>query len=323
MTCEPGERFSFIQITDCHLLDTPGSLLRGLCLHFTLQRVLQHIARHEAAGADFILGTGDYVSFPLDRPYQCFAGAIHLRPGAAFPGPQRLDFPGMEGMPIYFVPGNHDQDGPFLRHLFPGSPAPGSLDFAFTHKGVRFLCLDTPRFVNRPIPPPRRDRMPASSMRLLERECARLPRETPIIIAMHLPAAPVAEMPWVEGEMPEDMDRVWELLQGRKVLALLHGHIHATKEREVKGVPVLGLRSTGNQWADGDVQVLIPTTMAPHFRVVTVEDGRLSHRNVEVDTTWGNVDLQPGLPMTERGFLEEGGPAVRHLIHGEPPVREW
>ena len=71
------------------------------------------------------------------------------------------------------------------------------------------------------------------------------------------------------------------------------------------------------------MQVLVPTTLAPHFRVVTVDDGRLIHRNVEVDTTWGNVGLQPGLPLTERAFLEEGGPAVRHLIHGDPATREW
>ena len=312
MTRSPSsDRFSFIQITDCHLMDTPDSLLRGLCTHFTLRRVLQHIARHESAAADFILGTGDYVCFPTDRQYRCFADAIQLRSSDnPFPGPQTLAFPGLEGMPIYFLPGNHDRDETFIRQFFPGSPEPDSLDFAFTYKGVRFLCLDTPRFVLRPIPPPARDTMCESSMRFLETECASLSDETPVVVAMHSPAAPVTEMPWVEGEMPTDIDSFWELLAGKNILAVLHGHIHATKEREVGGVPVLSLRATANQWADG--ADMIPTTQAPHYRVVTVEDGRFSHRNVEVDTNWGNVALETGVPMNERGFAEAGGSAVEH-----------
>ena len=315
------DHFSFVQITDCHLMDTPDSLLRGLCTHFTLQRVLQHIARHEADKVDFILGTGDYVCFPTDRQYACFADAIQLRCNAAFPGPQGLGFPGLEDMPIYFLPGNHDGNKPFINQLFPGSPVPDSLDFAFTHKSVRFICLDTLRYVLRDLPHPDTDPLRESSMRLLESECASLPDEMPVIVAMHLPAAPVDELPWADCEVPEDMERFWQLFARKNLLAILHGHIHTTKERVVNGVPVLSLRATANQWADGDD--LIPTTQPPHYRVVTVADGRFSHRNVEVDTEWGNVDLTKGTPMNEQAFAQVGGSATKHLFYNEPPNREF
>lgn len=322
MTRSPGsESFCFIQITDCHLMDTPDSLLRGLCTHFTLRRVLQHVARHQADKVDFILGTGDYVCFPTDRQYRCFADAVQLRPNGPFPGPPTLGFAGLADMPVYFLPGNHDGNEPFIGCLFPGSPVPDSLDFAFTHKGVRFICLDTPRYVLRPLPHPDLDPMCESSMRLLEHECASLSDDTPIVVAMHLPAAPIAELPWAACEIPSDMDRAWQLLARKNVLAVLHGHVHATKERMVNGVPVLSLRATANQWADGPE--LIPTTQRPHYRVVRIHDGRFSHENVEVDTEWGNVDLQQDVPMNERDFAEAGGSAVEHLFYNEPPSREF
>ena len=316
-----NESFGFIQITDCHLMDTPHSLLRGLCTHFTLRRVLQHIARHHAGEIDFILGTGDYVCFPTERQYGCFADAIQLRADGPFPGPRALGFAGLEDVPIYLLPGNHDGNEPFIRCLFPGSPVPDSLDFAFTHKGIRFICLDTPRYVMRPLPHADLDPMCPSSMRLLERECAALPDDAPIIVAMHLPAAPITELPWAACEMPSDMDRAWQILEPKNVLAILHGHVHATKERTVQGVPVLALRATATQWADG--AELIPTTQRPHYRVVRIRDGQFSHENVEVDTEWGNVDLERGVPMNEQGFAEAGGSAVEHLFYNEPPNREF
>ncbi len=322
MTRSPdSENFSFIQITDCHLMDTPDSLLRGLCTHFTLRRVLQHIARHHADEIDFILATGDYVCFPTDRQYRCFADAVQLRPDAPFPGPQTLGFAGLERTPIYFLPGNHDANEPFIRCLFPGSPVPDSLDFAFTHKGVRFICLDTPRYVLRALPHDDLDPMCPSSMSHLESEFAAISGDTPIMLAMHLPTAPIEALPWAACEVPSDMDRAWQLLEGKNVLAILHGHVHATKERTVHGVPVLALRATANQWADG--AELIPTMQSPHYRVVRIRDGRFSHENVEVDTEWGNVDLEPNVPMNERGFAEAGGSTVEHLFYNAPPVREF
>ena len=58
--------FSFIQITDHHLLESEDAHREGFVPGHALRMVLRHIARDTADKADFLLSTGDLVEPPTE-----------------------------------------------------------------------------------------------------------------------------------------------------------------------------------------------------------------------------------------------------------------
>ena len=62
--------FSFVQITDHHLLETEAGLIRGFSPAHALRAVLRHIAGTVANTVDFIVSTGDLVDNPSQAAYQ-------------------------------------------------------------------------------------------------------------------------------------------------------------------------------------------------------------------------------------------------------------
>src|SRR6266567_6929151 len=109
---------TFIQITDHHLGEHENSLLSGYHPVHALRKVLQHIAEHESEQFDFIVSTGDLVNDPTAQSYRNFVQFLHLEPAEAVPGPALTTVEGLQAVPMYFLPGNHDDREEFYRHLF-------------------------------------------------------------------------------------------------------------------------------------------------------------------------------------------------------------
>ena len=100
--------FSFIQITDHHLLESEDALLEGFCPGYALRMVMKHISHNVAEKADFILSTGDLVNDCTDKAYQSTLKFLGIDSSAALPGPQKINIEGLNRYPMYFIPGNHD-----------------------------------------------------------------------------------------------------------------------------------------------------------------------------------------------------------------------
>lgn len=264
--------FSFIQITDHHLLETEEKLRHGFCPGYALRMVMRHIAEHAAGKADFIISTGDLVEPETDATYQCAVRLLGVNGPAALPGPQHVNIEGLSGYPLYLLPGNHDDRSLLTRYFFPDSKAPGLYNMTFVHKGVQFILMDWGTESKACFLPETR----AFLSQALHADLASV-----LICHQHVRRIGVR---WLDNFIADDISDFWDLLVeagGReKILAILCGHCHITYEDEHHGIPILGLRSTAFPFARTDHPAVL--LESPHYRYINIQDDILTSRIYKV-----------------------------------------
>jgi 3',5'-cyclic-AMP phosphodiesterase len=275
--------FSFVQVTDHHLTSNETVLTRGFSTNYAFRTVLQHLAAHLGSQngpggivPEFIVSTGDLSEV---NPLEAYRAAPQLLGaqvgGIEAPGPIPVTIGGLVRMPMYFLPGNHDDLAGMVQHLFPGSAAagpaehePDRLNVSFERNGVRFVCLDWGR-----------DAKAVSTPGLFEFLSAALEDGYPAVILTHHHVAPIG-VAWLDDFIADDIDRFWSIVRGKRVLGILAGHVHMTNETVVEGIPVMTLRSTAFQFARQDRPLL--TLERPHYRLVTIDGDVLTSKVFEV-----------------------------------------
>jgi 3',5'-cyclic-AMP phosphodiesterase len=264
--------FSFIQITDHHLLESEAAHREGFIPGHALRMVMRHIAENVAAKADFIISTGDLVEPPTEAAYACAIQLLGLDASAALPGPQHANVEGLREYPIYFLPGNHDDRELLTRCLFPNSTPVSSYNFAFEHKGIQFVFLDWG-------PESKATWLPETGQFLSQA----LQSELPSVIVCHQHVKPIGSR-WLDSFIADEIDQFWEIVTApgikEKILGILCGHAHITYEDEYQGIQILGLRSTAYPFAKSDDVMVI--LASPHYRYIHVHDGILSSRIYKV-----------------------------------------
>jgi 3',5'-cyclic AMP phosphodiesterase CpdA len=262
--------FSFIQITDHHLLESEDALREGFSPGHALRMVMRHIAENVAHKADFIVSTGDLVEPETEATYQCAVRLLGVNSPAALPGPQKVNVEGLQEYPMYFLPGNHDSRALFTQYLFPNSTTPELHNFTFVHKGVQFIFMDWgPQ--SKACWYPETAEFLASALQL----------DLPSVIICHQHVKRLG-IRWLDAFLADDLEEFWKvvLANTEKVLAILCGHCHITYEDEYRGVPILGLRSTAYPFARTDEPTVI--LAPPHYRYVHIQDGILTSRIYKV-----------------------------------------
>jgi 3',5'-cyclic-AMP phosphodiesterase len=260
--------FSFIQITDHHLRELEATLTRGYSTWHAFRAVMRHIAQHHS-DVDFIVTTGDIVDTGTDAEYQAVRRALGIIETSVPPGPQRVTIEGLRDMPMYFLPGNHDPRDAFFRNMFSQSPPAPAMNVTFTHKGVQFVCLDWGA-ENKSIATPT----------LFPQLAQAVQSDAPTILLTHHHVAPTG-MSYLDNYLSDEIDEFARIIAGRRVLAILSGHVHITYESQVGSVPVYGLRSTMFSFTQcGDKLFFVLGNL--NYRAVTVEDGKISTEIVEV-----------------------------------------
>jgi hypothetical protein len=274
--------FSFVQVTDHHLTSSESVLTRGFSTNYSFRAVMRHIAEHAVTGADldskapsFIVSMGDLGEKDPPAAYRVVRQILRARTeGARPPGPLPVSIAGTREIPMYFLPGNHDDLEGMFRHLFPGSQpgSPGSrpdrLNIWFEHGGVRFVCLDWGR-----------EAKASSTPEMFDFLSLALGEGHPAVILTHHHVAPIG-VAWLDGFIADDVHRFWEIVRHKHVLGVLSGHVHMTTERVVEGIPVLTLRSTAFQFARQARPLL--TLEPPHYRLVTIDGDVLTSKVFEV-----------------------------------------
>jgi 3',5'-cyclic AMP phosphodiesterase CpdA len=266
------ENFSFIQITDHHLLESEAAHREGFVPGHALRMVMRHIAENSADKADFIISTGDLVEPPTDAAYGCAIRLLGLSSSASLPGPQKVNTEGLSDYPMYFLPGNHDDREIMTRCLFPDSQPIALYNFTFEHKGVQFIFMD----------------WGPESKAVFLRETSNflyqaLQSEMPSVIVSHQHVKPIGSR-WLDSFIADDIDQFWQIVAApgvkEKVLGILCGHVHITYEDEYKGIQILGLRSTAYPFAKTDHVTVI--LAPPHYRFVSIQNGILTSRIYKV-----------------------------------------
>ncbi len=247
-------------------------MFRGLSTAHTLQKVLRHIATNQAGQFDFLVCTGDLVNAASPGTYQTFARLLGLRENpsgqASFPNPLLASLDGLPDLPVYCLPGNHDDHDYFYRQLYPQSVGMGLANAAFVHKGVQFIFLDFGPEVKATAHP--------ETIDFLDRS---LQKGLPSIILFHHHLYPIGSA-WLDAFIADDAGRFWQTVTGRGVLGIFCGHAHISYEIEVAGIPVMGVRSTAFQFLLQDAPLI--TLQPPHYRKVTVRDGVMTSELFEV-----------------------------------------
>jgi len=266
------EAFSFIQITDHHLLASEEQLREGFSPGYALRMVMRHIAENVAEKVDFIISTGDLVDPCTDETYQGAVKMLGLNSSVALPEPQRINIEGLQEFPMYFLPGNHDDRELFTRYLFPGSQPVKLYNFTFNHKDVQFVFMDWGPESKAHLFPETREFLANA-----------LGADLPSVIVCHQHVKKIGSR-WLDEFLADNLDEFWEVVTNpdvrEKVLGVLCGHTHITYEEEYEGIPILGLRSTAFPFAKTDDMLML--FAPPHYRYVCVQDGILSSRIYQV-----------------------------------------
>jgi 3',5'-cyclic AMP phosphodiesterase CpdA len=264
--------FSFIQITDHHLLESEDAHREGFVPGHALRMVMRHIAENAADKADFIISTGDLVEPPTEAAYASAVDLLGLEASASLPGPQHTNTEGFSHYPVYFLPGNHDDREMFTRYLFPDSAPVELYNFAFEHKGVRFIFMDWG-------PQSKAEFLPETREFLSQA----LRSQLPSVIVCHQHVKRIGSR-WLDSFLADELDEFWSIVTypgvKERVLGILCGHVHLTYEDEYKGIQILGLRSTAYPFAKTDEPLCI--LAPPHYRYVSIQNNILTSRIYKV-----------------------------------------
>lgn len=146
-------------------------------------------------------------------------------------------------MPVYLVPGNHD-DRDALRDAFPDHwylPAKGPLCYTIESRPVRLVALDTTRRGRAP-----GGELDAAQLAWLDRTLALAPT-TATLIAMHHPPFEVGVGP-VDAHRFRGRDELARIVASHpQVARIVCGHIHRFHESTLGGAPTVSIPSTAHQ----------------------------------------------------------------------------
>jgi 3',5'-cyclic-AMP phosphodiesterase len=261
--------FSFVHISDHHLCESEETLRRGFSPAYAMRSVMQNIYDQVGSQIDFIVSTGDLVEPSTDTAYLSARKLLGAREEPALaPGPIYFTSFGFKNFRMVLLPGNHDDRQPYYSSFFHQRSNNPLVNTSFMHKRVRFVCLDwgaLPKGVAYP-----------ETLSFLERT---LESDIPSVLLMHHHVLPIGSA-WLDNFVPDEVDKFWEIIRGKNVLAILSGHVHITYELEKNGVPVMGVRSTAFPFLLSNDPVI--ALQPPHYRLVTIDGNQLTSKIFEV-----------------------------------------
>lgn len=248
-----NENVRLLQISDPHLFADPNGRLRGVNTLASLQRVLEHALAYRR-GLAGLLCTGDIVN---DEP----AGYAHF---------ERLA--GSAGMPVFCLPGNHD-DARALRSALSRAPfqVGGHVDLG----RWRLVLLDSS------VPGRASGHLGIAELRRLREALESTDRH--VMICLHHQPVPMSSR-WLDALGLDNADELLGLLEEHpNVRAISWGHVHQCFDSHWQGVRLLGTPSTGAQFLPLSGEFAIDTR-PPAYRLLNLRaDGTLTTELVWVE----------------------------------------
>jgi Icc protein len=149
------------------------------------------------------------------------------------------DFLAPVGVPVYVLPGNHDDRSTLRRHFAVPGADDAPIQYSVDLGPVRLVLLDTTR------PGEDAGMLDADRLDWLDAELAAVPR-VPTLLAMHHPPLVTGVPAWDAICLPaSDRRELGAVLERhRQVRRLVAGHLHCTMTGELAGRVVLTVPST-------------------------------------------------------------------------------
>ena len=259
----PDQRASFriLQITDTHLFAKAQETLLGLPTQTCLQRIIDRILQQPQL-PDFILLTGDLSQDGRAESYAHLSALLEPL-----------------GLPIYWLPGNHDCVDTMTRSLQPPIFTPDKL---FQHQGWQFILL------NSQIPGDVPGRLSAEVLDTLTHQLETGPKQ-PTVLALHHPPVTL-QAAWLDSSALKNPDELFAVLDRfSHVKLVLFGHIHQEISIVRQGVTYLSCPSTCIQFDPHSDTFALDIDRNPGFRELELwSDGTWTSQVHRVD-----VELKP------------------------------
>ena len=285
------------QITDLHVraVDGPGPL--GIQINENVMALVAQLNVLQPR-PDLVVATGDLTASGESDQYRRLSEIL-----------SSLD------LPLYLIPGNHDEPGPFQELLgrFPGLSGDGDLiQIASGDQVLRLIALDST------VPGYHNGALTDARLAWLDTALNEAPDE-PTLIFMHHP--PIESGIWWMDciGLLEGREALAELLEGHgQVQAILSGHLHRTILSRIAGVPVIVAPSSCYAVGLDLREKATPSTSdePPGFMLHHWDGKRLSSHTLFIQGSWTNHDIRPLMADWEARakLMDEGQPIPK--IHG-------
>lgn len=244
-----------LHITDPHLHAQRDARMRGVNTDETLVATLAH-ALANPRRADLVLATGDLVQDETRAGYARFH-----------------DLLGDLGLPVYCLPGNHD-DPVLMREML--SAAPFQFCGVAEHGAWSLVMLNS--FA-------RQDDggvLAPEELDLLESSLANS-RSAHCLIALHHQPVPMGSR-WLDSVPLRNADEFLAICDRHpRIRGILWGHVHQASDRERRGVRLLSTPSTCAQFKPASATFALDTR-PPGYRWLDLhEDGSIDSTVVWVE----------------------------------------
>lgn len=229
--------FRFLVVNDTHAIDRA-------CFAW-LERVVRQMKSHEKI--DFCLHLGDVTDHGTKEEL----------------APTRDVFKAL-GVPVYFVPGNHDYRSQDDRRAY-DDVFPKGLNTQFEHRGWQFVGLDSTegvKYVRTSIQKPTLDFLDATLPKLDARK--------PTVVFTHFPLGPNIT------QRPTNAEAVLERFKKHNLRAVFSGHFHSLTERKVGEVVLTTNRCCSLKKNNHD------SSKEKGYFLCQAKDGQVTHTFVAV-----------------------------------------
>ena len=217
--CTSGQ-ISVLQLTDTHLFAEENGVLLGVKTAESFKAVLETII-NQGMPFDFVLMTGDISQDYSAESYQRFAHMISLL-----------------GVPVYFVPGNHD-DGPLMYRLF---------NRLGVHTERHLICGNWQFvFLNSEVYAVPHGWVQREEMQFLQQCCEQNPHLHTVVCVHHLPI--LVGSRWLDTQTMHNQDEFNAFVARlNNVKLVLSGHVHQEYDKYHGRIRYISSPSTSIQF---------------------------------------------------------------------------
>lgn len=231
----------FIQISDCHLGDTPEYQLRGVSPLKTLNQVLKNAVLE---APQFMVGSGDLSETGSLESYQLLQATLDSA-----------------HLPYFLLPGNHDNMANLTR-VFNGKVF---VDRALSLKGWQLI------FLNSVVPGYHHGAISHKTLCFLENTLRRCHRKVAVFLHHHPATAPNAFMNKYGIRNAGKLRAVMEAYAS-KVKWVAFGHTHQGFAVQKNGIHYFCSPATSMQFGNSEDQLLTDTAACPGYRSFNLLD---------------------------------------------------
>jgi len=253
-----------IQISDTHLFSDANKSLVGVPTQKSLEAVLDLVKR-KAGEFDMIIHSGDLA--------QDYASSSYIR---------LVEMLGIFNVPIYCVPGNHD-DPAMMANVYPYQLMSSDRQIVRDHWQIILLDSHKPNAVE--------GCLDAQQLKYLEDCLASYPKLHAMVIFHHQPMPVGCE--WLDKQQLTNADEFWKIISRfPQVNTVLFGHVHQEYEEVLNGIKCYSAPATCFQFKRKQDKFGLEN-LPPGFRWVHLhDDGQIETAVVRTDHYVGEFDAK-------------------------------